>query len=119
MTDIGPGTSETPAPLPAESNPDPASAPRPWYIRAFRLTLGQALRLLGLSTLAGFFILAFDFSPTGATFDPGGAFSAIIHRALTALGWALESFWKPALAGLIVVVPVWAIWRLATLPFRK
>lgn len=119
MTDTGPGAQETPAPLPAETSPAPAQPPRPWYIRAFRLTIGQALRLLGLSTLAGFFILAFDFSPAGATFDAGGAFTAIIHRALTALGWALESFWKPALAGLLVVVPIWAVWRLATLPFRK
>lgn len=119
MTDAGPDAPETPAPLPAQASATPAQPPRPWYIRAFRLTLGQALRLLGLSTLAGFFILAFDFSPAGATFDAGGAITAIIHRALTALGWALESFWKPALAGLIVVVPIWAIWRLATLPFRK
>ena len=119
MTDTGPDVPETPAPLPAEAGPAAANPPRPWYIRAFSLTLGQALRLLGLSTLAGFFILAFDVSPTGATFDAGGAVTAIIHRALTALGWALESFWKPALAGLVVVVPLWAIWRLATLPFRR
>ena len=119
MTDTGPDAPAESAPLPAEASAAPASAPRPWYIRAFGLSLGQALRLLGLSTLAGFFILAFDFSPTGATFDASGAFTAIIHRAFTALGWALESFWKPALAGLIVVVPIWAIWRLSTLPFRK
>ena len=54
---------------------------------------------------------------TGA--DAGGAFTAIVHRALTAIGWALESFWKPALAGLVVVLPVWALWRLIRSPFRK
>jgi hypothetical protein len=92
---------------------------KPWYVRAFSLTIGQALRLLLISTLTGFFVLAFDFAPGAATFDIGGAFTAIIHRAFTAIGWALESFWKPALAGALVVVPVWAIWRLIRLPFRK
>lgn len=99
--------------------PAPAQPLKPWYIRAFRLRPGQAIRLLILSTLAGFFILAFDYSPGGTSFDAGGAVTAIVHRAFTALGWAFESFWKPALAGLIVVLPVWALWRLATLPFRK
>lgn len=108
-----------PAPEPAQAQDVASETPKPWYIRAFRLTPGQALRLILLSTLAGFFVLAFDYSPTGASFNAGGAFTAIIHRALTALGWAFESFWKPALAGLVVVVPLWALWRLATLPFRR
>lgn len=109
-----PATEPAAASKPAEPKPD-----RPWYIRAFSLSVGQAIRLVLLSTLAGFFVLAFDYAPTGTRFNAGGAFTAIIHRALTALGWAFESFWKPALAGLIVVLPIWAIWRLATLPFRK
>lgn len=97
----------------------PAAGPGPFLVRTFSLNMGQALRLLGLSTLTGFFVLAFDFAPTGASFDPGGAFTAIIHRTFTAIGWALESFWKPALAGALVVMPVWALWRLVRAPFRK
>ncbi|MBA3069425.1 MAG: hypothetical protein FP825_13215 [Hyphomonas sp.] len=107
------------APAPAVPAAEAATPPRPWYVRAFSLSAGQALRLLALSTLAGFFVLAFDYAPGGATFDAGGAFTAIIHRALTALGWAFESFWKPALAGTVIVLPVWAIWRLIRLPFRR
>ena len=97
----------------------PAAPPKPFLARAFSLTPGQALRLLAISTLTGFFVLAFDFGAAGATFDVGGAFSAIVHRALTAIGWALESFWKPALAGALVVVPLWALWRLVRMPFKK
>jgi len=100
----------TPAPLPP---------PKPFVVRAFSLTLGQALRLFVISTLVGFFVLAFDYAPGATTFDIGGAFTAILHRAFTAIGWALESFWKPALAGGVVVLPIWAIWRLIRLPFRK
>ncbi len=111
-----------PAAQPAPSEPPPLAAkaePKSFLIRTFSLSVGQALRLLFLSTLVGFFVLAFDFAPTGATFDFGGAFTAIIHRALTAIGWAFESFWKPALAGMVIVLPIWALWRLARAPFRK
>ena len=111
-----------PAALPVTA-PAPAPAPlppqRPFVVRAFSLSLGQALRLFVTSTLVGFFVLAFNYAPGATTFDVGGAFTAIIHRAFTALGWALESFWKPALAGAVVVLPIWAFWRLIRLPFRK
>lgn len=105
-----------PAPVAA---PAPAAPPKSFLARAFSVTLGQALRLLAISTLTGFFVLAFDFGAAGATFDIGGAVTAIVHRALTAIGWALESFWKPALAGALVVVPLWALWRLVRMPFKK
>ena len=111
-----------PAPGPG-SPPGPATRPvpetKPFIVRAFSLSAGQALRLLLISTLTGFFVLAFDYAPGATTFDIGGAFTAILHRAFTAIGWALESFWKPALAGAVVVLPIWAIWRLIRLPFRK
>jgi hypothetical protein len=120
MADVLPPPPQpAPAPAPSAEAVTAAAPPKAWYIRAFRLTPGQALRLLGISTLTGFFVLAFDYAPAGATFDVGGAVTAIVHRALTAIGWAFESFWKPALAGAAVVLPVWALWRLIRLPFRK
>ncbi|MEX1250863.1 MAG: hypothetical protein WEA77_06670 [Hyphomonas sp.] len=103
-----------PVAVPSETLPR-----KPFVARAFSLSIGQALRLFVISTLVGFFVLAFDYAPGATTFDIGGAFTAIIHRAFTAIGWALESFWKPALAGAVVVLPIWAIWRLARMPFRK
>ncbi len=108
-----------PPPVPDKAPPAETAEPKSFLVRTFSLSLGQALRLLFLSTLAGFFVLAFDYAPTGATFNVGGAFTAIVHRALTAIGWAFESFWKPALAGLVVVLPLWIIWRLIRAPFRK
>lgn len=117
-----PSSPSGPAPPPPAPDPAPpaeAAEPKSFLVRTFSLSLGQALRLLFLSTLAGFFVLAFDYAPTGTTFNVGGAFTAIVHRALTAIGWAFESFWKPALAGLVIVLPVWALWRLIRAPFRK
>jgi len=107
------------ASAPPTAAPPPATPPKSFIARAFSLTPGQALRLLAISTLTGFFVLAFDFGEAGATFNIGGAVTAIFQRALTAIGWALESFWKPALAGALVVIPLWAIWRLVGMPFRK
>jgi len=114
--DPPPPPAPTPAPDPAAK---PAAEPKPFFIRAFSLSAGQGVRLLLLSTLVGFFVLAFDYAPAGTTFDVGGAVTAIIHRALTAIGWAFESFWKPTLAGALIVMPVWAVWRLVRMPFRK
>jgi len=86
---------------------------------AFSVTPGQALRLLAISTLTGFFVLALDFGTEGTHFDIGGALTEIIHLGLTAIGWVIESLWKPALAGALVVLPIWAIWRLVRMLFRK
>jgi len=114
---------ETTAPAEAASPPPPAKTALPprksFLARTFSLTIGQAFSLLGLSTLTGFFVLALDFAPTGTTFDLGGAVTAIFNRAFTAIGWAFDSFWKPALAGAVVVLPLWSLWRLVQMPFRK
>ncbi len=116
--DTGPASAPPPSSPIGPVRPE-KEAPKTVLLRAFSLNIGQALRLLGLSTLVGFFVLAFDYKPSGATLDVGGAFTAIVQRALTAIGWAFESFWKPAVAGALVVMPLWAIWRLIRLPFRK
>jgi hypothetical protein len=116
------GPADPPAPetvAATVAEPAEKAEPKPFIVRTFSLSIGQALRLIFLSTLAGFFVLAFNYAPGGATFNVGGAFTAIIHRALTAIGWAFESFWKPALAGSVIVVPIWAIWRLIRSAFRK
>nr|WP_233350943.1 DUF6460 domain-containing protein [Hyphomonas sp. ND6WE1B] len=31
----------------------------------------------------------------------------------------MRNFWKPALAGATIVLPLWILWRLVSLPFRK
>lgn len=119
MSDTPRPPEDLPRAAPPLVAPVEVAPPKPFYVRAFSLTLGQALRLLLISTLTGFFVLAFDYAPGATTFDVGGAVSAIVHRAFTAIGWALESFWKPALAGAVVVLPLWAIWRLVRMAFRK
>ena len=119
----GPPSPDAAPPAPEAAEPavpttHPA-APRPFLARTFTITPVQALRLMAISILTGFFVLAFEFGAEGARFDIGRALTAIVHLCLTAIGWAIENLWKPALAGALVVVPIWAIWRLLRMPFRK
>jgi hypothetical protein len=38
--------------------------------------------------------------------------------ALSLLGWVLETGWWPVIVGAVLVVPVWIVWRVHTVPFR-
>jgi len=88
------------------------------------------LRLLGISVwgwvklallcvLVGFFVLASEFDPASPEVNMLDA----IRRFLGSLGelvvWAIRNFWKPALAGATIVLPLWLVWRAISLPFRK
>lgn len=46
-----------------------------------------------------------------------------LEAALGAIGsafqWAITNGWKPAITGALVVLPLWVLWRLLTLPFRR
>ena len=114
---------ETPDP-PAPEVPPPAARPgrkpkRHVLLRLFGIGPWGALKLTGLCILVGFFVMAANFNPASRDADIPGALAAIARQALAAAGWAVRNFWKPALAGATVVLPVWVLWRLASLPFRK
>ena len=112
-------------PLPADP---PAAAPatkpgkppkRPLLLRLFGIGPWGALKLTGLCILVGFFVMAMNFNPASPDVDIPAAIAAIARQTLAAAGWAVRNFWKPALAGATIVLPLWVLWRLATLPFRK
>lgn len=88
------------------------------------------LRLLGISVwgwiklallciLVGFLVLASEFDPASPDVNMVGA----MQRFLNSLGglavWAVQNFWKPAIAGATIVLPLWLVWRAVSLPFRK
>ncbi|MFN7054996.1 hypothetical protein [Hyphomonas sp.] len=115
-----PATPEVPAQVPAQAPPAAEAAPpRPLVQRLFGISFWGAIKLLGLCILTGFFVMASNFDPRNPGFDPGEAFGAIVSQSFAALGWALRNFWQPALAGALVVLPLWILWRLVSLPFRK
>ncbi|MCA8892952.1 MAG: hypothetical protein KDA56_14295 [Hyphomonas sp.] len=117
MTDTPPPSDPAPAPLPPEK---PGKAPkRPLLLRLFGISLWDGVKLTGLCILVGFFVLAANFNPAAQDANIPGALAAIAKQTLSAAGWAIRNFWKPALAGATIVLPLWVLWRLISLPFRK
>lgn len=92
---------------------------RPLLRRLFGISLWGAVKLVLLCILVGFFVMAANFDPANPSFNLGDALANMLRQTLTALGWAARNFWQPALAGALVVLPVWVIWRVISLPFRK
>lgn len=126
MTD--PSSSELPevkvepipeAPPPRAGRTPAPDRPRPVLARLFGISVWGSLKLLALCILVGFFVLASQFDPTRPDVDAGAAIANVAQTAFSALGWAVRNFWKPALAGAAIVMPVWILWRLVSLPFRK
>ncbi len=122
MTD----TSDTPRPdLDPAPQPVPPPAPpaavekRPLLARLFGISVWGGVKLLALCILVGFFVLAANFDASDPSFNLAEALRSILRQTFAALGWAIGNFWQPALAGALVVLPVWALWRLVSLPWRK
>lgn len=69
--------------------------------------------------LIGFVMLAMQFDPANPGFDASTAIAELWRNTIATARWAVLNFWKPALTGASVVLPIWVLWRLATLPFRK
>jgi hypothetical protein len=88
------------------------------------------LRLLGISPwgwiklallciLGGFFVLASEFDPASPDVNVVGAVQTFIASLGGLISWAARNFWKPALAGATIVLPIWLVWRAVSLPFRQ
>ena len=88
------------------------------------------LRLLGISPwgwvklvllciLVGFLVMAAEFDPASPNVNVGAAIGSFLSTLGAALRWAVANFWKPALVGAGIVLPIWFLWRLLSLPFRK
>lgn len=115
---MDPPAAPPPEPAP-EPQPAPPAAPRPLLVRLFGISVWGGVKLTGLCILVGFFVMAASFDPRHPDFNIARALGAILRQALSAFGWMIRNFWQPALAGALVVLPVWVIWRVISLPFRK
>lgn len=117
-------TADTPEPAPPPSPPAAAPAAalpakRPLLIRLFAISIWGGFKLLLLCVLVGLIIMAINFDPRSPDVDMGETVVRLARQAWSAAGWAVANFWKPALAGASVVLPIWVLWRLVSLPFRK
>ena len=92
---------------------------RHMLLRLFGIKFFGWVRLILLCILVGFVVLAAEFDPRTQDVNMVAAVSSFMSSAWTALRWAVLNFWKPALAGAGIVMPIWLLWRLLSLPFRK
>jgi hypothetical protein len=106
-----------PGPAPQPKHPTPVR--RSMLRRLFGIGPWGVAKLLVLCILVGFFVMAANFNAASPDVDIPAALASIARQTLSALGWAITHFWKPALAGAGIVLPVWFLWRLVGLPFRR
>lgn len=99
--------------------PSKAKARRHILLRLFGLKLWGWIKLVLLCILVGFFVMAAEFDPAHPNVDVSSAIGNFMSTAIAAGRWAVTNFWKPAFAGATIVLPIWVLWRLVTLPFRK
>lgn len=92
--------------------------PRSFIDKLLHVSVYGWIQLALICLLFGAIIDAGQINP----FEPGFSWSDALGRAgSAALGiasWAIGSAWKPLLIGVLVVGPIWLIWRLITVPFR-
>jgi hypothetical protein len=87
-------------------------------------------KLFGIGP-SGYFQLAVLCIAVGAVLEAGGVnpfdpgftvqkvLSGIGMGALNVIGWVLAAGWKPMLIGAAITLPLWLVWRLLSVPFRR
>lgn len=96
-----------------------SSGKRPLLVRLFGIKIWGAVKLIVICIFVGFIALASQFDPRDPQVNVAAATWNIAQQAWSAAGWAAVNFWKPAAAGATIVLPIWLLWRVVSLPFRK
>lgn len=94
-------------------------AKRHILVRLLGISVWGWVKLMLLCILVGFLVMASEFDPASPDVNMMGALRSFVASLGGLLGWAVRNFWKPALAGATIVLPIWLLWRAASLPFRK
>jgi hypothetical protein len=77
------------------------------------------IKLAVLCLAVGAVLQASGINPFASDFTLGGAAASLGHALVNTALWALANGWAPALIGAIVVLPLWLLWRLLSVPFRR
>lgn len=94
-------------------------AKRSLLVRLFGIKIWGLIKLTLICIFVGFIVLASQFDPRDPEVNVAAATWNIAKQAWATAGWAAVNFWKPAATGATIVLPVWILWRLVSLPFRK
>lgn len=92
---------------------------RALLLRLFGIGIWGTIKLIILCIVVGFVVLTMQFDPTSPDLDMGKALGVFVSNMIATAKWTVTNFWKPAIAGASLVLPVWILWRLISLPFRR
>ncbi len=95
------------------------AARRPLLVRLLSISPWGALKLTFLCILVGAVVMASQFDPRSPEIDVATVAGSLARDAWNAAVWSVRNFWRPALAGAGIVLPLWILWRLISLPFRR
>ncbi len=87
--------------------------------RIFGIGLWGWVRLVLICLAVGILLRGLGQNPFSAEFSLGEAFGNLVGSILAVLRFIVVHGWLPALIGAVVVIPIWILWRLVSLPFRK
>jgi len=112
---------DTPAVEAAKPSTAKAEKPpkRSAVIRILDIGFWGWLKLVILCILIGSVILLIEETQRATQDNIANAAGDAARQIYAGAVWAVRNFWQPALAGAAVVIPIWVLWRLVTLPFRK
>lgn len=97
----------------------PPKPPRSVWARLFGMKIGQFLNLFIWSALIGVVMHLTNFNPLNPQFNATETAGNVWQQGISAIVWAFQASWKPALTGATVILPIWFCWRVITLPFRR
>ena len=92
---------------------------RALLVRLFGIGIWGTIKLAILCIIVGFVMLTMQFDPSAPDFDASKAIGLFFQNVWATAKWAITNFWNPALTGALLVLPIWVLWRLITLPFRR
>lgn len=117
--DFPPFPEEAQAPPPVSTQTPAPKPKRPLLARIFAIKFWGAIRLLVLCVLVGLIMQVGDFAQDPGQFSFVSFLQDVWQSMFAGLFWVISHGWKPALLGALVVLPIWVLWRLVSLPFRR
>ncbi len=94
-------------------------APRSLNSKLFGIGFSGYFQLVVICVIVGAILQAGGIDFFSPFFSLSGLAGSLATGTLSVLGWAFEHGWRPLLAGALVIVPLWLLWRLLTVPFRN
>ncbi|MAP95059.1 MAG: hypothetical protein CMK07_08925 [Ponticaulis sp.] len=103
----------------AQPNEPAPKQKRPLLMRLFGLRFWGAVRLILLCVLVGIIMKIGGVTQQPQEFSLLNSLAEIWQNTLAGFLWLIRNGWLPALMGATVVLPIWVLWRLVSLPFRR